>query len=122
MYTDTYSRQNPRSLTLHKYLSATGSPRQSRVKQVRVCVLVSLIRGFVIEFVEQDKWFGLTSTVPVCFLCVLPMYIYILRFTSRPSSMKASIVLCCNINKLTCLLTIYELAERRSENNTAACD
>jgi len=60
-----------------------------------------------VEFIEQYKWSGLSSTVPSCvFLCVLLMYIFILCFMARPSSVKSRIVLCYNINKLTYLLRI----------------
>jgi len=49
-------------------------------------ILLSLIRVFVIEFIEQFKLFGLSSTVHSCLflICVLVMYIFILRFTFRP--------------------------------------
>ena len=51
----------------------------------------------VIEFIEQYKWFGLSSTVSSCLFltCATAVaYIFILRFMSRPSSVKSSIVLC----------------------------
>ena len=41
-------------------------------------ISLSLIRVFVIEFIEQYTWFGLSSTVHivVCSLCVLLVYIF----------------------------------------------
>jgi len=58
-------------------------------------VLLSLIRVFVIVFIEQYQWFGFFSTVHSC--------LFLMCATDRPSSMNSSIVLCYNINKLTYL-------------------
>jgi len=45
--------------------------------------------------------------IVVCFLCATVVY-FILCFMFRPSSLKSSIVLCYNINKLTCLLNLHK--------------
>ena len=71
-------------------------------------ILSSLICVFVVEFIGQYKWFGVFSTVRSCsfLMCVTDVYLLIyFIFMSRPSSMKVSIVLCYNMNKLTYLLT-----------------
>jgi len=67
-------------------------------------VVLLLIRVFVIEFIEQYKWFDLSSNVHSCLflVCATDEYCY---FMFRLSSMKSSIVLCYNINKLTYLLS-----------------
>jgi len=69
------------------YRSTSASPLSRAVNcPFYLVILLSLIRVFVIEFIEQFKLFGLSSTVHSCLflICVLVMYIFILRFTFRP--------------------------------------
>ena len=69
------------------YRSTSVSPLSRAVNcPFYLVILLSLIRVFVVEFIEQFKLFGLSSTVHSCLflICVLVMYIFILRFTFRP--------------------------------------
>jgi len=69
------------------YRSTSVSPLSRAVNcPFYLVILLSLIRVFVVEFIEQFMLFGLSSTVHSCLFLirVLVMYIFILRFTFRP--------------------------------------
>jgi len=70
-------------------------------------VVLLLILVFVIEFIEQYKWLGLSSTVHSCLfiVCAADVYFY---FMFMSSSMKSGIVYATIlINLLVYLLTDF---------------
>ena len=85
-------------------------------------VLLSLIRVFVIEFIEHGLvCLPLCIVVYISYMCCC-IYVSMLCFMFRPSSIKSSIVLCYNINKLTFLLTyLHDPGQERRPKASICC-
>jgi len=91
-------------------------------------VLVSILLFVVISVVTAShnkhtgcryhycsNLFDPATPLTVYFLSVLLVYIFILCFMFRPSSMKSSTVLCYYINELTYLLTMLTSLNQNTE-------